>query len=121
MKYRTCALIPVCAVLAATQAWAAESETARSETGVEEVVVTATKRESSLQDVPMAIQAFTAESLERMGADQVESYYRLVPNFAVVDRGAGARLYSIRGISTGLVTQGASTVGVYVDEMPVSA
>jgi outer membrane receptor protein involved in Fe transport len=113
-------------MLAAAQAGAAEAETARSESArsesaIEEVVVTATKRESSLQDVPMAIQAFTAESLERMGADQVESYYRLVPNFAVVDRGAGAKLYSIRGISTGLVTQGASTVGVYIDEMPISA
>jgi outer membrane receptor protein involved in Fe transport len=103
-------------ILAFTPAIAAELGA-----GVEEVVVTATKRETSLQDVPMAMQAFTADALENMGADQVDGYYRMIPNFAVVDRGAGGKLYSIRGISTGLVTQGASTVGVYIDEMPISA
>jgi len=103
-------------VLALTPAAAAELDA-----GIEEVVVTATKREVSVQDVPVAMQAFTAETLENMGADQVDGYYRMVPNFAVVDRGAGGKLYSIRGISTGLVTQGASTVGVYIDEMPISA
>jgi outer membrane receptor protein involved in Fe transport len=103
-------------VLALTPAAAAELSA-----GIEEVVVTATKRELSVQDVPVAMQAFTAETLQNMGADQVDGYYRMVPNFAVVDRGAGGKLYSIRGISTGLVTQGASTVGVYIDEMPISA
>lgn len=103
-------------VLALTPAAAAELGA-----GIEEVVVTATKREVSVQDVPVAMQAFTAATLENMGADQVDGYYRMVPNFAVVDRGAGGKLYSIRGISTGLVTQGASTVGVYIDEMPISA
>ncbi|HKU13496.1 MAG TPA: TonB-dependent receptor [Steroidobacteraceae bacterium] len=103
-------------VLALTPAAAADLDG-----GIEEIVVTATKRELSVQDVPVAMQAFTAATLENMGADQVDGYYRMVPNFAVVDRGAGGKLYSIRGISTGLVTQGASTVGVYIDEMPISA
>ena len=116
MNHGTRASIAFLAALATTPAVAADAEG-----GLEEIVVTATKRESSLQDVPMAMQAFTAEALEQAGADQVDSYYRMIPNFAVVDRGAGAKLYSIRGISTGLVTQGASTVGVYIDEMPVSA
>src|SRR5690349_18754605 len=115
MKRRYVAL-PMLSVLALTPAIAAEPAE-----GIEEIVVTATKRESSLQDVPVAMQAFTGATLENIGADQVEGYYRMVPNFAVVDRGAGAKLYSIRGISTGLVTQGASTVGVYIDEMPISA
>jgi iron complex outermembrane recepter protein len=108
--------LPMLSVLALTPAAAAELGA-----GIEEVVVTATKREVSVQDVPVAMQAFTAATLENMGADQVDGYYRMVPNFAVVDRGAGGKLYSIRGISTGLVTQGASTVGVYIDEMPISA
>ncbi len=115
MKLRHVGL-PMLSVLALTPAAAAELSA-----GIEEVVVTATKRELSVQDVPVAMQAFTAETLQNMGADQVDGYYRMVPNFAVVDRGAGGKLYSIRGISTGLVTQGASTVGVYIDEMPISA
>lgn len=116
MKFGMHACFPLLGVLALAPAKAAETET-----GLEEVVVTATKRSSSLQDVPMAMQAFTAATLESMGADEVDGYYRMIPNFAVVDRGAGAKLYSIRGISTGLVTQGAATVGVYIDEMPVTA
>lgn len=108
--------LPVLSVLVAAPLSAAETDV-----GIQEVVVTATKREASLQDVPMAMQAFTGETLESIGADQVDSYYRMIPNFAVVDRGPGGRLYSIRGISTGLVSQGAATVGVYIDEMPVSA
>ena len=115
MKLRHVGL-PMLSVLALTPAAAAELSA-----GIEEIVVTATKRELSVQDVPVAMQAFTAETLQNMGADQVDGYYRMVPNFAVVDRGAGGKLYSIRGISTGLVTQGASTVGVYIDEMPISA
>jgi iron complex outermembrane recepter protein len=116
MKFGMRACLPLLGVLAHTPAAAAETEIS-----LEEVVVTATKRSSSLQDVPMAMQAFTAATLESMGADEVDGYYRMIPNFAVVDRGAGAKLYSIRGISTGLVTQGAATVGVYIDEMPVTA
>lgn len=87
---------------------------------LDEVVVTATKRTLSLQDVPLSMQAITGDSLEAMGASQIDDYYRQIPNFAVVDRGIGLRQYSIRGISSGLVTQGASSVGVYLDEMPVS-
>ncbi|MEJ0038089.1 MAG: TonB-dependent receptor [Gammaproteobacteria bacterium] len=116
MKRIKCVGLTIVGALALPQVFAATAPPA-----LEEVVVTATKRETSLQDVPMAMQAFTSTALENMGADQVDSYYRMIPNFAVVDRGAGAKLYSIRGISTGLVTQGASTVGVYIDEMPVSA
>jgi iron complex outermembrane receptor protein len=116
MKYGIQICFPVLGVLALTPAIAAEVPV-----GLEEIVVTATKRATSLQHVPMAMQAFTATTLENMGADQVDGYYRMIPNFAVVDRGAGGRLYSIRGISTGLVTQGAATVGVYIDEMPISA
>lgn len=94
----------------------------RSSSGLEEIVVTATKREASLQDVPMAMQAFTRSSLEDMGADNINDLYRAIPNFAMVDRGPGiGRQYSIRGISTGLVTQGAASVGVYLDEMPITA
>ncbi len=116
MKLGMRASLAALSVLSVTQLAAAEPEA-----GLEEVVVTATKRESSLQDVAMPMQAFTADTLEAMGATEVDNYYRLIPNFAVVDRGSGGKLYSIRGISTGLVTQGASTVGVYIDEMPVSA
>lgn len=103
-----------------TMAVASVANAQRPPTELEEIVVTATKRSVSLQDVPLSMQAITGESLEEIGASQINDYYRQVPNFAVVDKGIGMRQYSIRGISSGLATQGAASVGIYLDEMPVS-
>ncbi|MEM8561999.1 MAG: Plug domain-containing protein, partial [Pseudomonadota bacterium] len=88
---------------------------------LEEVVVTATYRSVSVQDLPMAVTALTGEALDDLGATEIQDYYRTVPNFSVVDRGPGQRIYTLRGVSTGLVTQSPATVGVYVDNVPISA
>jgi len=88
---------------------------------LEEVLVTATYREVSVQDLSLAISALTSVTLENMGATEIQDYYRVVPNFSVVDRGPGLRMYSLRGISTGIVTQSAATVGVYLNDIPLSA
>jgi outer membrane receptor protein involved in Fe transport len=100
---------------------AAKAQSTDSYESIEEVTVTATRREASLQDIPLSVTALTGDMLEELGADNVQNYYRQVPNLAVVDRGPGSRMYIIRGISTGIVQQGAATVGVYIDEMPVTA
>jgi iron complex outermembrane recepter protein len=81
---------------------------------LEEVVVTARKREESLQDVPLSITAFTAESIEERGIESVYDLARLTPNLSfdqsygrgVLDRPA------IRGQSNLL---GARTVSFVVD------
>ncbi len=118
MQYSHSLKLQVFTVL--TMAVASVANAQRPPTELEEIVVTATKRSVSLADVPLSMQAITGESLEQIGASQINDYYRQVPNFAVVDRGIGMRQYSIRGISSGLATQGAASVGVYLDEMPVS-
>ncbi len=81
---------------------------------LQEVVVTARKRDESLQDVPMSITAFTAESIEAKGIDSVYDLARLTPNLSfnqsygrgVLDRPV------IRGQSNLL---GARTVSFVVD------
>jgi len=88
---------------------------------VEELIVTASRHAQSIQDVSIPITALSAAEIEKMGADNIQDYYRTVPNFSVVDRGPGSRLYTLRGISAGIVPLGAATVGVYIDEMPVTA
>lgn len=93
----------------------------RSAVALEEIIVTATRRAQSIQDVPLSVSALTNADLQRMGADNIQDYYRSIPNFAVIDRGPGGRQYSIRGVSAGIVQQGAATVGVYIDEMPVTS
>ena len=88
---------------------------------VEEITVTASRHAESIQDVSIPVTALSAATIEKMGADNIQDYYRTVPNFSVVDRGPGSRLYTMRGISAGIVPLGAATVGVYIDEMPVTA
>ena len=68
---------------------------------VEEIVVTATKRETDLRDIPLSIDAFTGESLREIGAVDVESIARFSPGVSVspgLDPEAAQVI--IRGVST---------------------
>lgn len=53
---------------------------AQDANGIEEVVVTATKRELDLQDVAQSISAFTEEDLKRLRLDSMEDYVRALPS-----------------------------------------
>ncbi len=79
---------------------------------VEEIVVTALKRTSTLQDTPIAISALTSEGLERVGADDFVDFVGSVPGLTLRDNGPGATRPIIRGIAS----PGEPQVGVYFDE-----
>src|SRR5579872_476826 len=82
---------------------------------LEEIVVTATKRTESLQQVPLSITAITAQTIERAGIVDFLDYAVKVPNltFASGHGIVDATNIAIRGI------QGGNTTGFYIDEMPV--
>jgi iron complex outermembrane recepter protein len=84
---------------------------------VPEVVVTAQKREENLQDVPLSIAAFGAETLNKMGVQDFSSLAARIPGVALNSAGPGRSSYSIRGIAS--VGGNAPTTGVYVDETPI--
>jgi len=86
---------------------------------LEEVIVTAQKREQSLQEVPISIRAIGETELRAMGADDFSSYANAVPAVNFQDRGPGRNKLVIRGISPSVSTS-AATVGVYIDDMPVA-
>ena len=66
---------------------------------IEEIVVTARKRAESLQEVPIAITAFTAETIERAGIERPADFISLMPNVTIVDTAnVGDTQVSIRGI-----------------------
>lgn len=90
--------------------------------GLEEVVVTATKRAERLIDVPASIQALNAQDLQRQGADVFSDYARSLAGVTFTDRGAGNTQFAIRGVTGGvdLDVGPESTVGVYIDEVPIS-
>jgi iron complex outermembrane receptor protein len=66
---------------------------------MEEVVVTARKRAESLQEVPIAITAFTQQTIERAGIQRPADFISLMPNVTIVDTAnIGDTQVSIRGI-----------------------
>jgi iron complex outermembrane recepter protein len=81
-----------------------------------EVVVTALKRSTKLQDTPLAISAVTGDSLEKAGNTDFTQLTRTAPGLRIIDSGPGQRRVLIRGIQA----SGEPTVGVYYDESPVA-
>jgi outer membrane receptor protein involved in Fe transport len=84
-----------------------------------DIVVTALKREQSLQSVPAAVQAFSGATLEKTGVNDVSRLVDFVPGASVVSRSApGFETIQIRGISAGTV--GDTTTGYYIDDVVFS-
>jgi iron complex outermembrane receptor protein len=87
---------------------------------VEELIVTARRREESLKDVPVAVSAFSAETLERQGATDITVLSQTTPNITVqTARGSNSTLISyIRGIGQQDPLWGYEPgVGLYVDDV----
>jgi len=83
--------------------------------GLEEVIVTAQKREEGLQDVPIAVEAFSAQQIDNLSADDIADLGVFTPN-VTISRAANQPDYSIRGIGTSDFGIGADpAVGVYQD------
>ncbi|HKS56642.1 MAG TPA: TonB-dependent receptor [Steroidobacteraceae bacterium] len=106
----------VTATLLATApgAFAQQAQNTRNIT-LEEVIVTAQKRQEALQDVPQSITVLNSATFERQQANNLQDYLALVPGLSLEASTRGVSRITLRGINTGGV---ASTVGVYVDEVP---
>lgn len=94
---------------------------------LEEVIVTATKRTASAQDIPITIQALGEETLEDLGIGNFKDYIRNLPGVTSGGRGPGRSEIFIRGVSAGkggLKIAGAvglePNVALYLDEAPIS-
>jgi iron complex outermembrane receptor protein len=81
----------------------------------EEIVVTARKREESLQDVPIAVTAVTGETIERRGFTQIKEVAQLTPSLNVNGDSVGRVFVAIRGVGTTLVGTVQPGVGIFVD------
>jgi iron complex outermembrane recepter protein len=103
--------------LLATGASHAQEQAAAAETapaGLQEVVVTATRREESLSKVPISVTALTEEALDARGIKDFSEVARFTPG--VNFDNSGTNNISIRGISG---TGGAGTTGIYIDDSPI--
>jgi outer membrane receptor protein involved in Fe transport len=81
---------------------------ASAQEGLEEIVVTATRREQNLQEVPISIVAVTGENLEMRGIDNLEEVSQGVPNVIITGGGGGTGGANFR-------MRGIPNVGTYVD------
>src|SRR5882672_1888005 len=102
-------------------AWAAAppGNTPAENTGLEEIVVTAEKRESTVQATPISITALSSADLAQENIDNIEDLVGKVPGISLRTAGPGQTEYEMRGLSSGGGT--AATVGFYIDETPLSA
>jgi outer membrane receptor protein involved in Fe transport len=91
---------------------------------LEEIVVTATKRDSTIQDLPFSINAQTELDIERTGSGTLEELSRNVAGLAVQSLGPGQSQVAVRGVSAGQIVRDQpgvkEQVGVYLDETVIS-
>jgi outer membrane receptor protein involved in Fe transport len=90
---------------------------------LQEVIVTANRREQNLQDVPISIQALTGSDLQKLNVATLEDYVKYLPNVSTGSLGPGQGTVFMRGLSVGVLgTQGQGSVGgfpnvaVYLDD-----
>ena len=82
---------------------------------VQEVVVTAEKREQNLRDVPQSVTALSGDALQIQRVSTFEDYVTRVPGMNLVSSQPGLSRLVLRGINAGGVS---ATIGTYVDETP---
>ena len=91
---------------------------------IEEVLVTATKRESTVQDLPFSINAQSEEAIERNNVFTLEDLSRNVAGLTIQNLGPGQSQVAIRGVSAGQIVRDQpgvkEQVGVYLDETVIS-
>lgn len=94
----------------------ASASAAEDRGGQADIVVTATRRQESAQNIPLSITAMGGLELQKKGVESFADYGNSVPNLsygATGDGSLGSRGIAIRGI------QGAGATGLYIDDTPV--
>jgi iron complex outermembrane receptor protein len=89
---------------------------------MEEIVVTAQKREQNVQDVGIAISAFSGEQMERLGYDNAQQVTSMAPGVSTIQpNGEANYAIGMRGVATSdFTTNVESPVALYLDEVYIS-
>jgi iron complex outermembrane receptor protein len=83
---------------------------------LEEILVTATKREESLQRIPISVTAISGQDLQDRNAVDFDDYARTVADLSFTDLGDGRERIAIRGVDSKI---GQAVVGYYFGETPI--
>lgn len=113
--------------VAVSMAVSGHAEQAQAQTGedstasLEEITVTARKREESMQNVAASIQAITGSQLKRQGLLNMEDVVRFLPNVTHIGGVAGANKVIFRGVSDNPnAFIAASSAAIFIDEQPLT-
>jgi iron complex outermembrane receptor protein len=87
---------------------------ATSGSGLQEIVVTATRHEENISKVPISITAFSQDTMDTLGIRDFLDIARFTPGVTIDPTGTNS--ISIRGISS---SGGAGTTGIYIDDTPI--
>jgi iron complex outermembrane receptor protein len=100
--------------------------TTAQESLLEEVIVTATRRAQSVQDIPINITALSSGFIERQRITDLSDIARVVPGLTLVDQGPrSGNTLTVRGLNVDSITSpdgennGGDTVGIYLGEVPL--
>lgn len=93
---------------------AADDTTTPAPAALQEVIVTANRREESLSKVPISVSAYSQASMDSLGIKDFTDIARFTPGVQI-DAGE-TNAISIRGISS---SGGAGTTGIYIDDTPI--
>ncbi|KGM57251.1 TonB-dependent receptor [Lysobacter arseniciresistens ZS79] len=126
---RTTLAVAVAGALLAPAAWAQDTapaqqaETEAKATTLGAVTVTARKREETIQDVPVAVTAFTADALDRLAVEDLGGLDAQVPNLTIyAARGSSSTITAyIRGVGQSDPLWGVDPgVGIYMDDVYIA-
>ena len=97
-----------------------ESEAAVQQSNIDEIIVTANRREQNLQDVAMSVAVIDPADFTGVGLTQIEDIIAYTPGVTATGaRAPGQPQITVRGVS-GSESAG-STVGFYLDDIPLSS
>src|SRR5688572_327472 len=111
----------ISSILAVSATAAGAQEEAPAVTGLGEVIVTATKRAESMQDVAQSIMAIDSEALAMRGLQQIDDVAKYIPGLSLAQREPGGTTIVFRGVATsGLQFGAVSSSALYLDEQPIT-
>ena len=97
----SCAIAAILGGGACSSAMAADTETASSSDQIQEIIVTAQRRSENIQNVPIAIQALTGETLSQLNVVNFDDMVKYLPNVTASSGGPGQTQIFMRGLSSG--------------------
>ena len=114
----------ISAALISSFSMTALAQEAAKDKEIEKIVVTATKRNSTIAEIPFSVNAQTQRDIERSGAASLEDISRNVASVSIQNLGPGQSQVAMRGVSAGQIVRDQpgvkEQVGVYLDESVIS-